>query len=330
MDRQDTENVYVKILHKEREKMSCRDNLLRTLCSIILSNYLGFVKYQDRISERTYTVQKISYKILDRIGRLTNAELNILLYMAKYQDDRGNIRGVYFRDVCTNLHICNQTFYNGLEALQEKNIISYRKASYWDYDVTILDNDFGHAEALKEGYVSLAHSCFDVSSLQRMGRIEKVMLLHLMKMTYSVKGCYHIQKERFYRKYAGIAGVRQKALMHAMHKVRQYFDISLRGKEYIIRAKHKVRQKSNRNRSEAEQLREHLLDTILRRHKMKSAGMEKRQDMLTLFRQYEERIHRLGKDVYTVISNAVAASMRQPDVRQLEPALVHTYIMRSL
>lgn len=282
-------------------------------------------------------MQKISYKILDKLGRLTNAELNILLYMARYQDDRGNVRGIYFKDVCTNLHICNQTFYNGLEALQEKNIISYRKASYWDYDVTILDNDFSHEQALKNGYVSLAHSCFDISGLQQMGRIEKVMLLHLMKMTYSVKGCYHIQKELFYGKYAGIVGVSQKALKQAMHKVRQYFDISLRGKEYIIRPKQKVRQKSNHKRSEAEQLREHLLNTILRRHKIKSVSMEKRKDMLTLFRQYEERIRCKGKDVYTVISNAVTASMLQLDkikmkshVRQLKPALIHTYIIRSL
>ena len=280
-------------------------------------------------------MQKISYNILDKIGRLTNAELNVLLYMARYQDDKGRIRGIYFKEVCANLSICNQTFYNVLEALRKKNVITCKKASYWDYDVTILENDFSCKEALKAGYISLAHSCFDTSNLQRMGRVEKVLLLHLMKMTYSVKGAYHIKKEHFYEKYANIAGVSQKAVKYAIHKVRRYFDISLRAKEYIISPKSSIRKKSNRDKSEAQQLREHLLETILRRHKIKSAAEDKRQDMLTLFRQYEERIHRIGKDVYTIISNAVAASMLQLDrirtnVRQLEPALIHTYILRSL
>lgn len=84
---------------------------------------------------------KIKYALLDKLNSLTNKEVDFILYVARYQDDYGCIRGMYYRDVCENADMCKQTFYDTLRSLQAQGIITYSRVNQ-DYDITILDNDF--------------------------------------------------------------------------------------------------------------------------------------------------------------------------------------------
>ena len=49
---------------------------------------------------------KIKYSLLDKLNSLTNKEVDFILYVARYQDDYGCIRGMYYRDVCENADMC--------------------------------------------------------------------------------------------------------------------------------------------------------------------------------------------------------------------------------
>ena len=92
---------------------------------------------------------KIKYALLDKLNSLTNKEVDFILYVARYQDDYGCIRGMYYRDVCKNADMCKQTFYDTLRSLQAQGIITYSRVNQ-DYDITILDNDFSYPGAYHE------------------------------------------------------------------------------------------------------------------------------------------------------------------------------------
>ncbi len=82
-------------------------------------------------------MQKLKSNILDKLieYKATSTEINLLLYISHYQFDRGNVMGVYYRDVCAAIDVSYQAFYDALKGLQEKNIIMAQKGSYYDWDI---------------------------------------------------------------------------------------------------------------------------------------------------------------------------------------------------
>lgn len=85
-------------------------------------------------------MQKLSYAVLNKLikSHATSAEIDVLLYVSRYQNEHGVAEGMYYRSICEELGFAYQTFYDVKESLVQKNIISVRKRHYSDHDITIL------------------------------------------------------------------------------------------------------------------------------------------------------------------------------------------------
>ena len=96
-------------------------------------------------------MQKINFKTLQKIIDLkcTSSEIDILLYMVRYQSSKGSILNLKYNDICKELNISNQTFYNSLRKLEDKKIIyiyDNSNSEYGYYNILIYDNDYDFLE----------------------------------------------------------------------------------------------------------------------------------------------------------------------------------------
>jgi len=57
---------------------------------------------------------KIKYSLLDSWceRNVTNKEIDFLLHISHFQNERGQIIGIYYRDVCSACNMSIQTFYD--------------------------------------------------------------------------------------------------------------------------------------------------------------------------------------------------------------------------
>ena len=101
---------------------------------------------------------KLKNTYIDRMvsNRLTSKEIDFILHIAMYQDDTGRVISVYYKDICTSIGVSNQGFYNILNSLRDKNMISYEKKHRADIQVTLLGNDFSNRNFF---FKSVSHVC---------------------------------------------------------------------------------------------------------------------------------------------------------------------------
>ena len=114
-------------------------------------------------------MRKLRDKVIDKLiaAKATSAEVDFVVWLSRYQDVSGLVRGVHYRDICTDMQIASpQTFYNIKKSLEEKGIINISKneACHGDWVIRILDNDFS-AEDYKKGqkresYLNMGFSVF--------------------------------------------------------------------------------------------------------------------------------------------------------------------------
>lgn len=251
---------------------------------------------------------KLKYSMLDHLQRLTNREIDFLLYIARFQDEKGNVKGIYYKDVCRNAGMCKQTFYSTLYALERKGICTYRKASDYDYDIKILNNDFSYPDALKEGYIMLNREVFRSRNFKKCRAKAKCLFLQLMKITYSNRGKFIKNRTEFIKKYTEELKVCERVLRQYLHQINSFFEIKLLDGKYCI--SYIARKFTECVQSGLEQGRKHLAGTILRRNKIK-AGEGEIDDLATLIRQYTPEAKRRGYDIENLLMQAVRAALEE-------------------
>ena len=210
---------------------------------------------------------KIKYSLLDKLNSLTNKEVDFILYVARYQDDYGCIRGMYYRDVCKNADMCKQTFYDTLRSLQAQGIITYSRVNQ-DYDITILDNDFSYPGAYHEGYINVSRQVFHTRRFHELKAKEKLLLLHFMKITHSASGSYQIGTGKLYTKYMQLLGVTKRVLRGYLHSLKKFFAIGIKDGKYFISYLRTVFN-DRVEVSETDQYMRHLVRVSCRRAKIK-------------------------------------------------------------
>ena len=89
-------------------------------------------------------MQKLRYAIINRIKEenLTGTEIDILLYISRFQDESGRIKGIYYKDIAAATFRHKTQIYVSLKKLEEKHFISREKGSRYDMNITILNNDY--------------------------------------------------------------------------------------------------------------------------------------------------------------------------------------------
>lgn len=234
--------------------------------------------------------QKLKSRTFEKIiqADLTSSELNFIVYLSHFQDDTGMIKGVYYKDVCEAIKISYQTFYDVLRDLSDKGIISYKKKNYDDWDITILDNDFSYANAVKEGYISMGYDIFSDPEFFSMKAPEKLLAIHIMRASAGGERRYCIGVENFYEKFRSVLGVTKRVLQGYMRSLRKFFSIGIKDRKIWVTVR--KRSKKNVSMKDKEAFSWHNSKVLFRRNRIKILEDKKAFDgIVELISQYAEQ-----------------------------------------
>lgn len=283
-------------------------------------------------------MQKIKNSVIKKCieQKLTSKEIDFLIYISHYQDSSGNIMGVYYRDVCNALSLSIQSFYDIKASLVKKGIISVYKKSEIDWDIRIEDNDFS-MENYGDGYISTNSRVFYTTEFLQMKVGAKLMLMDLMRLTYSNRGRFVITSENFYKKYMELFSVTKRVVRKYLAQIRQFFNVQLCGSKYIIFPTASVKEKGKKHDDEI--FNEKVIETLCRRNRIKDIKAKQIKDTAALISQYRAIAMLKGKSIMDAMECALKGSLeainrylssKEKYRRDLRPALIHKVLREQL
>jgi len=293
-------------------------------------------------------VQKLRYEILDKLieSNVTSTEIDFLIYVSRYQNDSGIARGIYYKDLCSELGISFQSFYDLKASLSTKGIIKAEKHSYFDWDIEILDNDFSNVDyeevdengKKKVKYINTNHNIFYQKEFYGLKANEKILAMDFMKNCLSGYGSHDIGTQNFYDKYTNLLGVTKRMLQSYMQALKCFFSIGIKDKKYWITPLANVRRKFGA-KTEIETYRGHIGEIICRRSKIKTVKEQEKKDTVDLLKQYLKSVNGQIDKLEDLLFIAVQKSIEKANagvhnvykwVRQLQPKLVHLCLREQL
>lgn len=272
-------------------------------------------------------MQKIKTKVLHQWleKNLTSAEMSFLVYISHYQNEAGTAIGIYYKDVCQTLEISVQTYYNVLDSLQRKEIISLQRVSDIDYDVTILGNDFSD-QNYQEGYINTNRKVFYAEDFLTLKAPEKLMIMELMRAAYCNHGKYIIEKEKFYEKYMRLFRVTKRVIRGYLGSLRKFFQVVLQHGKYAIVPKKYIFDKSEQ--TETEMYAQKVVQAGCRRQRIRNMSEKAIKDTVVLWNQYRSCVEDISKALMDAIKKSIRIinmynAPKEPIVRELRPKLIH-------
>lgn len=278
---------------------------------------------------------RLKYKLLDKMKNLKSTEMNFLLFVARFQNLKGEIIGVHHSMVSKGTGMCKQSFYTAMRGLEEKGLIAVRKRSAIDYDIVILDNDFSYDGAWKEGYVNLHRKVFHQKRFQQMKAHEKYMLMYFLKITHKGSGSYWIGTKTFYEKFKNELHVSYRVIRSYLHKLRYFFSVGIKRGLYYITYKSSIFEQKAEKGVEDTEL-EAFVEAWCRRLKVKSLTPDQIHDVSWLYKQYRPTLQSMGMNLlhfYPILGQAIQDTVLQEEIpknRKLNPAFVHKKVRIAL
>jgi len=167
-----------------------------------IGDYLAKRKRQDEDAPCTGSVEGQHSSIGDLVQhKISGAAVSFLIHVARFQDDRGNIQGLHYKETAKAIGCHEQYFYPVLKSLEYHDFIKVDWSSgvqgYWD--IQILDNTFTSNADYKKGYINVNleilqsahfHPTSATASFHQMPTSDKIVLLHIIK-----------NKHAFFREY---------------------------------------------------------------------------------------------------------------------------------
>lgn len=284
-------------------------------------------------------MQKLKHYILDKLveERATSAEIDFIIYLSRYQNDYGIVKGVYYKDMCSDLRISHQTFYDLKSSLVEKGIISTVKSNYTDWDIKIIGNDFSSQDSFKEGYLNTNHDIFYNKEFFKMKANEKLITMLLLKICFSGRGSYNIGVNNFYEKFTTLFNVSRRVIQNYIHTIRKFFSIGVKEHQYWITPLVRVYRKTG-SVTETDNYNQHFGKTICRRNKVKYTK-QTLSDTVTLLKQYRSTFKERLEVLEELLVNALTKSIEKANVsiknqykwdRNLQPKLVHSILKKEM
>lgn len=164
---------------------------------------------------------KLKNTFVDRMisERLSSAEIDFVLLIAKYQSENGTVESVYYKDVCSDLGISIQKFYDIIHSLSDKNFIVYEKLNGADIRIHFVENDFTNANYNKGGlgYISAAHNNFASKKFTELKAGAKLLYLYSQRFTSGK----HMLLENFYNEFCKLLGVAKKTIQAYVHELKE-------------------------------------------------------------------------------------------------------------
>lgn len=268
---------------------------------------------------------RIKYCLLEKMANLTRSEMDLLLYIATKQDLSGFVPGVHNQDVVRTTGMCKQSFYTSMRGLEKKGLIRIFRATNFDYDITILDNDFSYEGAFHEGYVNLQRKVFHTKKFRSLKAREKFMLMYFLKITHENSSSYRIGTQMFYNKFAATLRVTKRVVRYYLHALRDFFSVGIKNGIYYITYRHSVFQSVIDVGTEAME-HENFIQVCCRRNRIRRASSKQIQDTARLIKQYRKEAERQRYSIYEVLKLAIrqaAQEKERPKDRILNPKYIH-------
>lgn len=288
-------------------------------------------------------MQKLRVEILEKMmeKQCTNKEVDFLIYVAKFQNNAGTARGIYYKDVCEAIDISYQGFYDCKKSLENKGIISAKKLNYYDWDITILNNKFKHGFSQKDigrGYVDVSVNMIKTDKFQKLRANAKIMALYLLRewkinKQRSKSPSYQILKSNFFQKFRSM-GVSTRMMRSYLSELEDFVSVYLEnGKKYFLTFKEYMT-KNTSDVSQNEDFRMHEYMTACRRNKILEDEQQKKE-ILNIMSQHQKYI---AKNPDFVFSDLVRKCLgiingdrsRAKWVRKLSPALIQKIFMEEI
>lgn len=277
---------------------------------------------------------RIKYSLIDKLKNLTSTEMDLFLYIAKYQRLNGFVAGVHNQNVCKATGMCKQSFYTAMRGLERKEIVKISRTSDIDYDFLILGNDFTGDDAFKagcEGYIDLSRSIFHKKQFKQLKAKEKWLLLYFLHCTHDNSSSYRIGTGNFYKKFCTLLGVTKRMVRSYLHSLRAFFSVGIVKGIYYITYKRSV---FNEKQGEQEkQEHEFFASALLRRNKIRKYNQEALAETAKLIKQYRGIAHDSGYNIFDVLEKAVRESIpdeSKPKDRKLSYKYVHKLVRKTL
>lgn len=277
---------------------------------------------------------RIKYSLIDKLKNLTSTEMDLFLYIAKYQRLNGFVAGVHNQNVCKATGMCKQSFYTAMRGLERKEIVKISRTSDIDYDFLILGNDFTGDDAFKagcEGYIDLSRSIFHKKQFKQLKAKEKWLLLYFLHCTHDNSSSYRIGTGNFYKKFCTLLGVTKRMVRSYLHSLRAFFSVGIVKGIYYITYKRSV---FNQKLGEQEkQEHEFFASALLRRNKIRKYNQEALAETAKLIKQYRGIAHDSGYNIFDVLEKAVRESIpdeSKPKDRKLSYKYVHKLVRETL
>lgn len=277
---------------------------------------------------------RIKYSLIDKLKNLTSTEMDLFLYIAKYQRLNGFVAGVHNQNVCKATGMCKQSFYTAMRGLERKEIVKISRTSDIDYDFLILGNDFTGDDAFKagcEGYIDLSRSIFHKKQFKQLKAKEKWLLLYFLHCTHDNSSSYRIGTGNFYKKFCTLLGVTKRMVRSYLHSLRAFFSVGIvKGIYYITFKKSVFNQKQG---EQEKQEHEFFASALLRRNKIRKYNQEALAETAELIKQYRGIAHDSGYNIFDVLEKAVRESIpdeSKPKDRKLSYKYVHKLVRKTL
>lgn len=290
-------------------------------------------------------MQKISNVVMQKMinANLTSLEINFILVIARVQADDGTVEGVYYKDIIEQLSCSVQQFYNMLTSLQEKGIIECHKASYYDYDIRILDNVMENEYDRKHGYISLSKGLF-CEEFMELKAGEKLLAMELLrrqdiqfKKLKKPSLCFNV--DTLYEKFCGMLQVTARVLRQYLKSLKEFFSIGIKdGKYYITPLKRSYSPDTGIDApSDADRYNEHVVKVDCRRQRIDTEGYgpESLKETARLIKQYGIMAIEKGMDIVTLVRQSISESVDKAGTykaqkRRLEYKLVHKIVRQHI
>lgn len=284
-------------------------------------------------------MQKLKYSVFEKYCKSnpTKAENSFLFYICKRQNDQGQVVGIH-HSVADTLCFESQTFYNVLQSLSQKQIITYTRNVEGDYDITITGNDFSDGD-YSRGYISLRKAIFSAASFHELKARAQLMLMDLMYRCQCNGGKWQIGYEKFYDRYIEFLGAKRRAIREYLGAIRKLFKTYIYDKVYYFIPDAILTKAPARAKSDEQIVNESIVQKEARKLKIRKASPKDISETAQLVHQYAEYAQVAGKDIWDIITGSIRSSLdyinalKHPRERReykLKYKLVHRIVRSSL
>lgn len=239
---------------------------------------------------------------------LTSKEIDFVISLSFYQNKKGVVQGITYKQMMDETGMCAQSFYDSLHSLEEKGVIRYFNGKN-DYNIEILGNDFTMYSDLDYSsgevkYINTGCQLFHQRSFRKLKPKQKLLVMDIfniiMASATNKKHGYMIGTDKFIEKYAntrknnwhGKLDISKRTLQKYLKMLRLYFTIFIRKGIYHFILNENMARKTGKQ-TEKEQAAEQLVDTACRRNKIKNVEIQEKKDIVKYLTYYEnELLHR--------------------------------------